>query len=68
MRVLLFASHLVVYRKGVEVARHERLIAKGRGPGWIWTTTWKLWLTSPAAARGHRAGAGPGRGNLHRRP
>ncbi|WP_433515919.1 Mu transposase domain-containing protein [Nonomuraea sp. CA-143628] len=29
VRVMLFASHLVVYHKGVEVARHERLIAKG---------------------------------------
>ncbi|MBB5076338.1 Mu transposase domain-containing protein [Nonomuraea endophytica] len=30
-RVLLRASHLVVYRKGQEVARHERLIAEGGG-------------------------------------
>jgi len=29
VRVLLHASHLVVYDKSVEVARHERLIAKG---------------------------------------
>ncbi|MER6775316.1 IS21 family transposase, partial [Streptomyces bacillaris] len=29
VRVLLHASHLVVYDKNVEVARHERLIAKG---------------------------------------
>lgn len=29
VRVLLHASHLVVYHKGTEVARHERLIAKG---------------------------------------
>jgi hypothetical protein len=29
VRVLLHASHLVVYAKNVEVARHERLIAKG---------------------------------------
>jgi transposase len=28
VRVMLFASHLVVYHKGTEVARHERLIAK----------------------------------------
>ncbi|MEV4225475.1 IS21 family transposase [Nonomuraea sp. NPDC049725] len=28
VRVLLHASHLVIYHKGVEVARHERLIAK----------------------------------------
>ncbi|GAA2463431.1 hypothetical protein GCM10010405_54940 [Streptomyces macrosporus] len=30
VRVLLHASHLVVYDQNVEVARHERLIAKGR--------------------------------------
>ncbi|MGW2026689.1 Mu transposase domain-containing protein [Streptomyces decoyicus] len=29
VRVVLHASHLVVYDKNVEVARHERLIAKG---------------------------------------
>jgi transposase len=29
VRVLLHASHLVVYDRNVEVARHERLIAKG---------------------------------------
>ncbi|MFJ4526214.1 Mu transposase domain-containing protein [Streptomyces sp. NPDC088810] len=29
VRVILHASHLVVYDKNVEVARHERLIAKG---------------------------------------
>ncbi len=29
MRVILHASHLVVYDQNVEVARHERLIAKG---------------------------------------
>lgn len=29
MRVVLHASHLVVYDQNVEVARHERLIAKG---------------------------------------
>ncbi|WP_372446417.1 hypothetical protein [Streptomyces chrestomyceticus] len=29
MRVVLHASHLVVYDRNVEVARHERLIAKG---------------------------------------
>ncbi|WP_406502688.1 Mu transposase domain-containing protein [Streptomyces sp. NBC_01602] len=29
VRVMLHASHLVVYHKNVEVARHERLIAKG---------------------------------------
>jgi hypothetical protein len=29
VRVLLHASELVVYHKGAEVARHERLIAKG---------------------------------------
>ncbi|MFJ1626057.1 Mu transposase domain-containing protein [Streptomyces sp. NPDC088190] len=29
VRVVLHASHLVVYEKNVEVARHERLIAKG---------------------------------------
>ncbi|MDF2709803.1 MAG: family transposase, partial [Nonomuraea muscovyensis] len=29
VRVMLYASHLVVYHKGQEVARHERLIAKG---------------------------------------
>ncbi|MGW6487127.1 Mu transposase domain-containing protein [Streptomyces sp. NPDC055056] len=29
VRVMLHASHLVVYDKNVEVARHERLIAKG---------------------------------------
>lgn len=29
VRVVLHASHLVVYVKNVEVARHERLIAKG---------------------------------------
>ncbi|WP_431925277.1 Mu transposase domain-containing protein [Nonomuraea jabiensis] len=29
VRVMLFASHLVVYHNGAEVARHERLIAKG---------------------------------------
>ncbi|MET8405718.1 hypothetical protein [Streptomyces sp900116325] len=28
-RVVLHASHLEVYDKNVEVARHERLIAKG---------------------------------------
>lgn len=29
MRVVLHASHLVVYDQNIEVARHERLIAKG---------------------------------------
>ncbi|MGW3210076.1 Mu transposase domain-containing protein [Streptomyces sp. NPDC001135] len=29
VRVLLHTSHLVVYDQNVEVARHERLIAKG---------------------------------------
>ncbi|MER5774856.1 hypothetical protein ABT144_11290 [Streptomyces sp. NPDC002039] len=29
VRVVLHASHLVVYNRNVEVARHERLIAKG---------------------------------------
>ncbi|WP_408055317.1 Mu transposase domain-containing protein [Streptomyces paludis] len=29
VRVVLHASHLVVYDQNVEVARHERLIAKG---------------------------------------
>ncbi|MFP3985993.1 hypothetical protein U9R90_00450 [Streptomyces sp. E11-3] len=29
MRVVLHASHLVVYDQNVEVALHERLIAKG---------------------------------------
>ncbi|MFE4335658.1 hypothetical protein ACFRQM_41620 [Streptomyces sp. NPDC056831] len=29
VRVVLHASHLVIYDKNVEVARHERLIAKG---------------------------------------
>ncbi|WP_245240499.1 Mu transposase domain-containing protein [Streptomyces spiramenti] len=29
VRVILHASHLVVYDQNVEVARHERLIAKG---------------------------------------
>lgn len=29
VRVLLHASHLVVYDRNVEVARHERLITKG---------------------------------------
>lgn len=29
VRVVLHASHLVVYDRNVEVARHERLIAKG---------------------------------------
>jgi hypothetical protein len=29
VRAMLHASHLVVYDKNVEVARHERLIAKG---------------------------------------
>ncbi|WP_371540446.1 MULTISPECIES: Mu transposase domain-containing protein [unclassified Streptomyces] len=29
VRVVLHASHLVVYDQDVEVARHERLIAKG---------------------------------------
>lgn len=29
VRVLLHASHLVVYDKNVELTRHERLIAKG---------------------------------------
>ncbi|WP_239477200.1 IS21 family transposase [Streptomyces sp. CS147] len=36
VRVVLHASHLVVYDQNVEVARHERLIAKGAvrpGPG-----------------------------------
>lgn len=47
VRVMLFASHLVIYHKGVEVARHERLIAKV-GPGWSWITTWRPWRTSPA--------------------
>ncbi|MEU1854262.1 hypothetical protein ABZ499_34715 [Streptomyces sp. NPDC019990] len=29
VRVILHASHLVMYGRNVEVARHERLIAKG---------------------------------------
>jgi hypothetical protein len=29
VRVVLHASHLVIYDQNVEVARHERLIAKG---------------------------------------
>ncbi|MFF5570211.1 Mu transposase domain-containing protein [Streptomyces luteogriseus] len=46
VRVMLHASELVVYDGQQEVARHERLIAKGR-PGLIWTTTWRRWSASP---------------------
>lgn len=47
VRVILHASHLVVYDQNMEVARHERLIAKGPS-AWNWTTTWRSWSASPA--------------------
>ncbi|MFC8718645.1 hypothetical protein [Kitasatospora sp. NPDC057198] len=51
VRVMLHASELVVYDGREEVARHERLIAKG-GTGSIWTTTWRPWSASPAPCPG----------------
>ncbi|GAA1626674.1 IS21 family transposase [Nonomuraea maheshkhaliensis] len=51
VRVMLFASHLVVYHKGVEVARHERLIAKGGA---------RLELDHYLEALAHKPGALPG--------
>ncbi|MFG2174743.1 hypothetical protein ACGFMO_25850 [Streptomyces niveus] len=46
VRVVLHASHLVVYDQNVEVARHERLIAKG-AVRLDRTTIWKSWSASP---------------------
>jgi hypothetical protein len=51
VRVMLFASHLVVYHKGIEVARHERLIAKGGA---------RLELDHYLEALAHKPGALPG--------
>ncbi|MFD5342044.1 Mu transposase domain-containing protein [Streptomyces hawaiiensis] len=47
VRVVLHASHLMVYDQNVEVARHERLIAKGAVRLDL-TTTWRSWSASPA--------------------
>ncbi|WP_425567059.1 Mu transposase domain-containing protein, partial [Sphaerisporangium flaviroseum] len=51
VRVMLCASHLVVYHKGAEVARHERLIAKGGA---------RLELDHYLEALAHKPGALPG--------
>lgn len=65
MRVLLHASHLVVDHKGVEVARHEQLIASGGGFRPEPDHYLELLLREPGAAGFQRAGAGPPGRQVH---
>ncbi|MGW5003494.1 Mu transposase domain-containing protein [Streptomyces hydrogenans] len=46
VRVILHTSHLVVHDQNVEVARHERLIAKGAVR--LGTNTWRSWSANQA--------------------
>lgn len=53
VRVVLHASHLVVYDQNVEVARQPS--------GWTWITTWKSWSASPAPSPAPRPSNKPAR-------
>jgi hypothetical protein len=64
VRAVLHANELVVYDRATEIARHERLIAKG-GERLVLDHYLEALVRKPAAARGDCSRTGQNRREVH---